>query len=252
MLKFLLFAFYSSLLLGVPVCAFAQIPPLKVYHVDQADGSSVILGENHSFVPVSVALQLTLTHMHSSVALPDRLVLFPNDKPQVLAVLTPERPGYRFYYKCRFDWGIYTGQAPDPGNLVFPLPFKTQLDTIRPKHYPTHVYTFPLPLSTPVVAVRGGIVAFVRDKRQHCRRRENANLVLIYHHDGTYSCYENVAQHSVLVQVGQPVKQGDVIASFGGNKHQAEFWFSVEYPTRTGAEAAPIVFFDGEKPILFR
>ncbi|UOQ69155.1 M23 family metallopeptidase [Hymenobacter volaticus] len=202
---------------------------------------------------MSVALTARLTHMHSSLALPARLVLFPRDKPQVLAVLTPERPGYHFYYKCHFDLGMYTGQSPDPGNLIFPLPFKTPLDTIRPTPNPKqHVYTFALPAATPVVAVRGGIVALVRDNKQHSRRIRNFNRVIIYHHDGTYSCYENIAHNSVVVRPGQPIQQGEVIASFGGNKHQTALWFSVRYPDKTCSEAAPIVFSDGEKPIPFR
>jgi len=253
MLKFLLLFLYSSMLVWSPVPASCQTLSHKVYHVNNIDGSISILGENHGFVPMSVALIASLTHMQSSVDLPARLVLFPADEPQLLAVFTPKQPEYSFHYKCHFDLGMYTGYSPPDSSLIYPLPFKNQTDTFIPKHEPNqNVYTFSLPVTTPLVAVRDGTVAFIRDNKKNCRLRRNANLIYIYHYDGTYSCYENVAQNSAIVRLGQQVKQGEVIGSFGGNKYNSEFWFSIRYPNKTSSEAAPIVFSDGEKTIPFR
>ncbi|QJX48669.1 peptidoglycan DD-metalloendopeptidase family protein [Hymenobacter taeanensis] len=241
--KFLAFALGISLLVFIRIPALCQAALYKIYQVKNENGTVSIMGENHGVVPVSVLLEAKLVLMHSTVALPARIALPPAESPQLLTVFVPEAldPYYRYTYNI--DPGVYTGHAPD-SSLVYALPFRVQTDTIKIRRQLRNQYPFALPVGTPIVAAREGIVAFVRHDKKNALVRKNGNVILVYHADGTQGRYENITQNSAVVQVGQQVKQGELLGYFGGNKYEPHFWFVVVYLTKLGLEAAPVTFND--------
>ena len=78
---------------------------------------------------------------------------------------------------------------------------------------------FKMKKGTPVYASRGGVV--IRLEEQHSKGgrnkkyRKEANLVIIQHHDGTRAGYWHLQQNGVLVNIGDTVEQGQLIALSG-------------------------------------
>ena len=78
---------------------------------------------------------------------------------------------------------------------------------------------FKMKSGTNVYAARGGIV--IRLEEQHNKGgrnkkyRKEANLMVIQHNDGTKAGYWHLHQNGVLVNIGDTVKQGQLIALSG-------------------------------------
>jgi murein DD-endopeptidase MepM/ murein hydrolase activator NlpD len=82
-----------------------------------------------------------------------------------------------------------------------------------------HAWDFGMPLGTNVLAAHGGTVLALEMDSQigGCSDvyADDANYVLIDHHDGTAALYLHVESHSSNLQVGDAVAVGDVIARVG-------------------------------------
>jgi murein DD-endopeptidase MepM/ murein hydrolase activator NlpD len=77
-------------------------------------------------------------------------------------------------------------------------------------------YDFLMPIGTEIVAVRGGTVVFVWDEYSD-NYKEEGNSISIRHDDGTYAGYGHLTQHGALVEVGQQVTQGEIVALSGNS-----------------------------------
>ena len=80
-------------------------------------------------------------------------------------------------------------------------------------------WDFALPIGTPIVAARDGIIAAAVDSFSGSGRRisdkPRANFVVVRHTDGTYSRYYHLEQGSNAVRVGDTVVAGQTIARSG-------------------------------------
>jgi hypothetical protein len=80
-------------------------------------------------------------------------------------------------------------------------------------------WDFALPIGTPIVAARDGIVAAAVDSFSGSGRRisdkPRANFVVVRHTDGTYSRYYHLERGSNAVRVGDSVVAGQTIARSG-------------------------------------
>lgn len=78
---------------------------------------------------------------------------------------------------------------------------------------------FRMPQGTHVYAARGGTVIRLEERHNKGGRnkkyRKEANLVVIQHEDGTKAGYWHLQQNGVLVNLGDTVKQGQLIALSG-------------------------------------
>jgi murein DD-endopeptidase MepM/ murein hydrolase activator NlpD len=75
-------------------------------------------------------------------------------------------------------------------------------------------YDFLLPTGTPIVAVRGGEVAWAYDSYPD-GPGEYGNSVVIDHGDGTYAGYGHLTSGEALVAQDQQVAQGERVALSG-------------------------------------
>ena len=224
----------------------AAAPLRKIYELEKPDGSVLIIAENHHSMPFTTLLCAELVKMRSSVPLPLRINILPGDKPYILAVFTPEAPsGYSYQYTSKSQDGIYTGHLPDT-SYVYRLPYRGVADTILPKKALTkgpprgnglNLYRVRLPANTPICAARAGTVIAVKHTRT-----TNDNLVYVQHEDGSYACYENIRQHSVIGQAGRLVAAGDTLAYAGGSQRNELFWFAVQYATDSVSTTVPVIF----------
>ncbi|WP_167856741.1 M23 family metallopeptidase [Hymenobacter aquaticus] len=254
------------LLLLSGFAGFAQQEPgpqIAVEEVKYKDGSTVLTATNREFAPCTIFLEAELLHMTSDVALPAKIVVFPSSKPRVIAHFTPKEQylthTYKYWYGAQL--GICNGKKPDT-SFVYRLPFQTgttstvlqatAVDSTQGKLWSTHVI-FGLPENTPVCAARTGIVTYVRqdsDKSGGRGRRYDANMIVVFHDDGTYAVYTHFRQHGAAVQKGQRVNQGDVLG-FSGNTgwvRQPCLGFSVQYSAEPDPRMVPTLFQTATSP----
>ncbi|HEX9166096.1 MAG TPA: M23 family metallopeptidase [Gemmatimonadales bacterium] len=76
----------------------------------------------------------------------------------------------------------------------------------------------PMPIGTPVHAMRGGVVAAVEERfsdDDHGRLHEN--WVMVRHSDGTVARYIHLTLGGAMVEVGEAVQQGQVVGLSGNS-----------------------------------
>ncbi|HEX2625842.1 MAG TPA: peptidoglycan DD-metalloendopeptidase family protein [Candidatus Limnocylindrales bacterium] len=114
-----------------------------------------------------------------------------------------------------------------------------------------YAYDFALPMRTPVVAAASGVVAFTRTGNKQCggiEARNFANLVTIYHADGSATTYGHLS--TVSVRVGDVVRAGQVIGRSGDTGFtncQAHLHFARQVQGSAIAQSIPIYFQGYEK-----
>lgn len=77
---------------------------------------------------------------------------------------------------------------------------------------------FVMPVGTPILVARAGVVTGVDDRHDgNCPFEGNCanNYVSVDHLDGTYAYYLHIKQFGACVMPGQEVEQGDIIALSG-------------------------------------
>ena len=79
-------------------------------------------------------------------------------------------------------------------------------------------FDFLMPINTPILAAKGGVVLAVEDsfgKRCPLTKNCNVNFVAIQHGDGSIGRYLHINQYSACVPSTQNIEQGDIIALSG-------------------------------------
>lgn len=111
---------------------------------------------------------------------------------------------------------------------IYSLPFKGKHRVSQAWGGVTHInrahyaYDFPMKRGTPIYAARAGVVKKVeedfgevpKDLRSLVKRRPN--FVYIEHSDGTRAHYQHLQENGVVVEVGDYVKEGQLIG-YSGN-----------------------------------
>jgi murein DD-endopeptidase MepM/ murein hydrolase activator NlpD len=135
----------------------------------------------------------------------------------------------RSRYSYRFDWTVGNLEALHDDSVVYQLPFASgeswtvlQGYGSRLSHTGLERYTvdFDMPVGTPVLAARNGVVVRTKDDNNRacweaaCGRF--ANFVIVLHDDETTGEYYHLNKDGVMVDVGERVIAGQLIA-YSGN-----------------------------------
>jgi len=81
-----------------------------------------------------------------------------------------------------------------------------------------YAYDLDLPMGSPVAAARSGTVVYLEeDWDDGDPEWYHSNIVRIRHDDGTFALYAHLTREGVLVDVGQRVQRGAVIALSGNS-----------------------------------
>lgn len=121
---------------------------------------------------------------------------------------------------------LQKGKIKDDTSYVYSLPYKKGTSHILIQGYFSSfshknraALDFKMKKATEVYAARAGIVIRLEEKNsqggRNKRYRKYANLVVIQHDDGTKAGYWHLQQNDVLVNLGDTVKQGQLIALSG-------------------------------------
>ena len=145
--------------------------------------------------------------------------------------------------------GCYKGQYDHPSSSEYILPFEAGKSFIVSQgncgSYITHkpqcrvlsnsgkkvdcgdlryAYDFNMPIGTNIVAARGGEVVIAIDQFSDTNNvMEETNAISILHNDGTVASYLHLTTGGALVNVGDIVSQGDVIALSGNSGYTENF-----------------------------
>lgn len=112
---------------------------------------------------------------------------------------------------------------------------------------------FAMKIGDSISAARGGVVCWVVEHNNEGGADRSflskANTVIIYHEDGSFAHYAHLCQNGALVEVGDTVQQGQVIALSGntGFTTRPHLHFVVRKSTLDGLKAIPTKFL-GLKP----
>jgi len=130
----------------------------------------------------------------------------------------------------------YPDQATTPYVLPYPVGQSPVVGNGNCAEVDTHrgiaryAYDFIMPIGTPVVAARPGVVIGTEERFHDGNRVPgDENQVFVEHDDGSVARYYHLAYNSVVVFVGQTVAQGQVLAQSGdtGNSNGPHLHFDV-------------------------
>lgn len=114
-------------------------------------------------------------------------------------------------------------------------------------------FDFAMPIGTPVIAARDGVVLTVRDDRPDGSGIVgDENFVIVEHDDGEFSRYIHLTTSGALVRKGERVTRGDTIALSGHSGRSAfpHLHFDVSRSCRGGpCRTVPSAFLNAEPPI---
>lgn len=79
-------------------------------------------------------------------------------------------------------------------------------------------YDFRMPIGTPVIAMRAGKVVNLKEEyRNGSNTNDSLNFIIILHDDSTASRYLHITENGAMVEKGQYVNAGDIIALSGNS-----------------------------------
>jgi murein DD-endopeptidase MepM/ murein hydrolase activator NlpD len=214
---------------------------------------------NHYHGPAQIELSLAeADNVLASPALPARFVL-PGNAEQGLVTFGAVDPTESFSYRLAYT--LVPGAPFDtlPEDLDFYPPFargKTWpisqgIDDDQTHGDPANRYAVDIvmPLGTPVLAARGGIVmesegSYADNGRKDERYLDRANFIRLLHDDGTMAIYAHLQQHSLRVQPGMKVPAGHWIANSGNSGYSSgpHLHFVVQMNIGMALEALPLRF----------
>ncbi len=112
----------------------------------------------------------------------------------------------------------------------------------------SYAFDFEMPIGTSVAAARGGVVVHVIEEfLDGDDEWYHSNLVRIGHGDGSYALYAHLTRNGALVEIGQSVVAGEIIALSGNTG------YTLDLP-HLHFQVAPCSFYEncGTLPVTFR
>lgn len=105
-------------------------------------------------------------------------------------------------------------------------------------------YDINMDINTNIIAARAGTVISIKEDLGDGEGCPDANNVQIQHSDGSVAYYVHLTRGGALVDVGESVAQGDVIALSGnsGCSSGPHLHFVVLESDSSGAESVPVTF----------
>lgn len=208
--------------------AFVEPTAIARLRIEARGSEYYVWAENHLSGPIEVMLHYSHhRNVSSDPALPARATVATGGST-VVAVLRATDPGRPVDFELRMD-SLPGNPSATAGDTLYLLPIA--LDTARiDQGYggtfshddPENRYAvdFAVPVGTPVIAARGGVVmqlesGFERPSLDRSAYAGRANFIRILHSDGTMSLYAHLKVDGVLVRAGQRVSAGQQIGWSG-------------------------------------
>ena len=209
----------------VPHISFAQ-QNVKVFSEETPEGIA-LYADNFEFCPVTVSINFQLKNIKMEGKESASFLIKDNTTKVLLATFTIIDK----YKTSKFGY-TYSASLGDNNQMSYDTDFNYYLPFEKGKAFVVHQgyngkfshqnensLDFTMPVGTPITAIRDGIVIrLVENNSKVCPKKECGqynNYVIVYHPDGTFAEYTHLNKNGVLVNVGEKVSQGQIIASSG-------------------------------------
>ncbi len=217
-LSIIIFLLTSSKLIAQPKVEFTTLK--------NKSGVEVYVS-NLEYSPVSAYINFSLVNMNSSIGNNSTIVIPSNTNNFLIAELKiiDSISGYKYAYDFKTNFGDVTITTFDT-NYVYDLPFKkgTNYKVIQGyngnfSHQTENAIDFLMPEGTEFTAARDGIViTVIQNNTKFCSNKncvQYNNYINILHCDGTFANYSHLQYMGSKVNVGDKVKQGEIIGLSG-------------------------------------
>jgi murein DD-endopeptidase MepM/ murein hydrolase activator NlpD len=199
--------------------------PVKIYY--EQDGQDILVyADNEGFCPFTIDLNMELKNMESDKGTSFMHIIAGKTQKELIATLSIVKKNANSGFN--FRTGFYFGDAVNtpPQDHIYQLPYQKGERYLMSQgyngsfsHQGENSLDFTMPSGTKICAARGGIVVDVKeDSNRGCPEKrclDDANNILIYHEDGTFSEYAHLKRKGSLVKPGDQVKTGEVIGYSG-------------------------------------
>jgi murein DD-endopeptidase MepM/ murein hydrolase activator NlpD len=213
---------------------------------------------NNIWGPVELELKLSdAENVNSEPPLPARFVL-PGQTEKRLMKIKATDPGEGFSYRLSYSQMIgppldqlpaeVDYYPPFPLGLRYPISQGFDNDETHSKPPNQYAVDIVMPVGTPILAARGGVVMDLQQNFQGGGKQKRyltrANQVRILHDDGTMAVYAHLQRNSVRVQRGARVASGHWIANSGNTGYSGgpHLHFVVQLNAGMSLESLPFRF----------
>lgn len=187
----------------------------------------------------------------------DSIINFEADQQQLVSKFTiaeMDSSSFLKNFKARMLYGSFPAKEPDANfNYQLPFPKGKKYKVIQGNFgkfshstpYSQYAIDFKMNEGQTVCAMRAGIVAAVKEDSniggKSMKYYDDANYILLYHEDGTFSQYVHLKHKGSLVKVGDKVKMGQPIGYSGNTGYSStpHLHFGVFRPTLHGFVSIP-------------
>jgi murein DD-endopeptidase MepM/ murein hydrolase activator NlpD len=267
------FAFLGALMAGAAFPAFAAITDYPFRLSTKAQGAEQeLVAENDGPAPITVYVTLTGENFASDRTWPATVMVPPYTALPLGRVFVADRAagGYNFLFRYSHHFGRVDA-VHDP-LAAYRLPFAEGQSFAVTQAYGgrltshnnrenLYAIDFAMPVGTPVVAARGGIVIDATLRHEEggfdMRFLDKANTVAVVHDDGTVAEYAHLSHGADQVRVGQRVAAGDLIGHSGNTGYTSgpHLHFIVSKPAvaegKVTRQSVPVAFYAGEPAMRF-
>lgn len=213
------------------LAANAQLK-VKTY-LEKVDGITTLFIDNDEYCEVSVVLTYSLTNMKSENN-PQKPIIVPSKTKKLeldkFSVINSKKP-FEISYNSQQCIGNINQTTYDD-KYKYSLPFKkgTEHTVFQGyngsfSHKNENALDFPMDVGTEVLAIRDGVVIQVVTKyvvaclREECKQFNN--YITVRHNDGTFAEYTHIKKNGSLVNIGDQVKEGQVVALSGNTGYSS-------------------------------
>jgi murein DD-endopeptidase MepM/ murein hydrolase activator NlpD len=147
----------------------------------------------------------------------------------------------------------------DPSESLYILPYPVGMSYRLSGGYCTYnqhdnsiAYDFNIPIGADILAARAGLVVMVWEETPDEPDENRPNGFFIEHEDGTVGSYAHLTQGGVLVEVGDEVEQGQVVAisgTSGTDVPHLHFMVYQAYPEYVEDDDVPVNFRNAQGPL---
>jgi len=199
---------------------------VRIRQVTVAEYVSLFV-ENRRAHDVTVALTIRASNVRIEWIAPEVETYGGHSQTEAVRLFRRD-PRKRWDYRYRFDWIKGSLHVEHDEEVLYRLPFEsgtshkiTQGYNGRLTHQGQEQYAvdFAMEEGTPVCAARDGVVVDVKESSKaggpRRKYKDDSNYVSVAHADGTIGEYHHLQYNSALVETGQRVEAGTIIALSG-------------------------------------
>lgn len=192
----------------------------------EQDGQELkLFGNNHQLIPLTLIFNFELKGLKPLEDLPDAFILPAEIDTFLLATFSiPE--GRSWSYKYSYSYYSGDANAKHDDEHIYLIPYQEHESFLlsqgyfsEPSHMKENALDFTMPEGSKICAARSGkVVQIKEDSNKGCpgaECNELGNYVRILHEDGTLADYFHLQQNGALVNLGEEVQAGEVIALAG-------------------------------------